>query len=206
MIGDSVTDCGRSQPIGEGLFAALGDGYVRNVASWLTLNAPEHRIRVVNMGTSGNTVRDLETRWQTDVLDLEPDWLSIMIGINDVWRQFDSPLRPQEAASLEVYEATLEKLAVEARPFLKGLVMMSPYYIESLTTDHMRGRMDEYGEAVRRVAEKTGAIFVDTQAAFNQFLAHYHSAYIAWDRVHPNHVGHTLLAKAFLDAMDFDYS
>ena len=52
---------------------------------------PERMIRVINMGVSGNTTRDLKARWQTDVLDLKPDWLSIMIGANDVWRQYDSP-------------------------------------------------------------------------------------------------------------------
>jgi lysophospholipase L1-like esterase len=77
--------------------SGLGTGYVSLVDSLLRAAYPQGRIRMVNMGTSGNTVRDLAERWQTDVLDLEPDWLSIMIGINDVWRQFDSPLRPVAA-------------------------------------------------------------------------------------------------------------
>ncbi len=205
LIGDSVTDCNRSRPVGEGLFGALGDGYVRNIASWLSLNAPEHRIRVINVGSSGNTVRDLAERWQTDVIDLEPDWLSIMIGINDVWRQFDSPLQTWQAVLLEEYEETLDRLVSEVRPNLSGLVLLTPFYIEENTSDRMRARMDEYGAAVKRVAERHSAIFVDTQAVFNEFLKHYHSAYVAWDRVHPNHIGHMILAKAFLDAVGFDY-
>jgi lysophospholipase L1-like esterase len=69
----------------------------------------------------------------------------------------------------------------------------------------MRARMDEYGAAVKRLAEKHNAIFVDTQAEFDKFLVHEHSAYIAWDRVHPNHTGHMLLARAFLDAIGFQF-
>src|SRR3954452_17883523 len=88
MIGDSITDCERARPVGEGLFAALGKGYVSLVDALLGATYPEREIRVVNMGSSGNTVRDLKSRWRTDVLDLRPDWLSMMIGINDVWRQF----------------------------------------------------------------------------------------------------------------------
>ena len=206
MIGDSVTDCGRGRPVGEGLFSAYGDGYVRNIVAWLALNAPEHEIRVVNMGTSGNTTRDLEERWQTDVLELKPDWLSIMIGINDVWRQFDLPLQPNEGVDPETYEETLNRLILDAKPLIKGLVLMTPFYIEDNRNDKMRARMDEYGAIVKKLADKHHAIFIDTQAAFDEFLTHHHSAYIAWDRVHPNHTGHMLLAKAFLDAVGFSFS
>jgi len=95
MIGDSVTDCGRARPVGEGLFGAIGTGYAGYVNALLDATYPERHIRVVNMGSSGNTVLDLEARWQTDVVDLKPDWLSVMIGINDVWRQFDCPLQTE---------------------------------------------------------------------------------------------------------------
>src|SRR5579884_4100370 len=91
LIGDSITDCGRS-PAGEGANEGIGRGYVAQIEALLHSVYPELSIRVINKGTSGNTVRDLKARWETDVLDLKPDWLSIMIGINDVWRQFDRPL------------------------------------------------------------------------------------------------------------------
>ena len=62
--------------------------------------------RVVDMGISGNTTRDLQARWQTDVLDLKPDWLSIMIGANDVWRQFDSPRQTEKHILIDEYKRT----------------------------------------------------------------------------------------------------
>ena len=205
FIGDSVTDCGRSQPTGEGLGDALGRGYVSLVDSLLGAAHPELGIRVVNVGTSGQTVRDLQARWKRDVLDLRPDWLSVMIGINDVWRQFDMPRRPEAGIPLDVYETTLREIVAEARPRLKGLVLMTPFYIEPNPADAMRARMDEYGAVVGRIADEQDAVFVDTQAAFAPVLARYHSSSIAWDRVHPNHIGHMILARAFLNAIGFTW-
>jgi lysophospholipase L1-like esterase len=206
FIGDSVTDCDRNQPVGEGLGPALGNGYVSYVDALLQASLPETRIRVVNMGNSGHTVRDLRGRWQRDVLDLRPDWLSIMIGINDVWRQFDSPQRPEQGVPLAEYERTLRELVAETRPHLSGgVVLMTPFFIEPLAADAMRARMDEYGAAVRRIASDSGATFVDTQSAFNAVLTHIPSAAIAWDRVHPNAVGHMVLARAFLAAVGYGW-
>ncbi len=206
MIGDSITDCGRAQPIGEGLFEAHGKGYVAYVAGLLTATYPERRIRVVNMGTSGNTVRDLRARWQRDVIDLHPDWLSIMIGINDVWRQYDSPLQPEIQVDIEEYERTLDELISLSKPHLRGLVLMSPYFIEPNPADAMRATMDRYGAVVQRLARKHACIFVDTQAAFLKVLRHCHPAALAWDRVHPNTAGHMVIGQAFLNAIEFKWS
>ena len=204
MIGDSITDCGRAQPVGEGRGEEYGRGYVALVNGFIGAVFPERNVRVVNMGTSGNTVRDLKVRWQRDVLEQQPDWLSIMIGINDVWRQFDLPLQKEIHVGLGEYRATLEELIKSTKPILKGLILMTPYFIEPSVTDPMRGMMDRYGEVVQVLAQKHGVIFVDTQAAFTNVLQHCHSAALAWDRVHPNMTGHMILAQAFLDAVQFN--
>lgn len=202
FIGDSITDCERARPVGEGLFDAVGKGYVGLVEGLLGAIHPAHAIRIVNMGTSGDTVRNLKARWQTDVIALKPDWLSIMIGVNDVWRQFDLARQTEIQVSPRVYETTLLALAQKTRPKLKGLVIMSPFYIEPNPQEPMRARMDEYGALARKVAGKTGAIFVDIQAAFDQVLEHMHPNAIAWDRVHPNIIGHSIIARAFLNAIE----
>ncbi len=205
MIGDSITDCGRARPVGEGSFDALGNGYVNFVDSLLTAGYPAHRIRVVNMGISGNTVRDLHSRWQTDVLDLKPDWLSVMIGINDVWSHFGTDLRPERQVSLKEYSKTLDELLRLTRPALKGLVLMTPYFIEPNRAEPMRKMMDEYGALVRQLTEKYQATLVDTQAAFDAVLTHLHPMTLAFDRVHPFSVGHMILARAFLQAVGFEW-
>lgn len=203
IMGDSITDCGRTQPVGEGLFLPYGNGWVNVVVGMLGAFYPERRIRVVNMGTSGNTVRDLKDRWQSDVFDQKPDWVAVMIGTNDVWRQMDSPLMPEQHVGLEEYRATLDRLVTDTLPRVSGMVLMTPFYVEPNPADTMRARMDEYSAVVRDIAQAHGTLFVDTQAVFNGLLANYHSSYVCWDRVHPGIIGHTAIARAFLDAIGF---
>jgi lysophospholipase L1-like esterase len=205
MIGDSITDCGRQRPVGEGLFEAIGKGYVAQVEALLSSTYPQRKIRVVNMGCSGHTVRDLKARWQSDVIDLNPDWLSIMIGINDVWRQYDTPHIKESHVYLEEYKQTLNELVQQTKPHVKGIVLMTPYYIEPNPNDAMRAAMDQYGQAVKAIAEENSTLFVDTQAAFAPVLKELYPATLGWDRVHPNMVGHMVLARAFLNEVDFSW-
>jgi lysophospholipase L1-like esterase len=204
MIGDSITDCDRGRPAGEGLFDPYGKGYVNMVKAFLDASYPQLAIRVVNKGNSGNTVRDLAQRWQADVLDLKPDWVSIMIGINDVWRHFDSPKMVECHVGIKEYEATLEKLITDSLPVLKGLILVTPYFIEPNRSDAMRVKMEQYAAVVRKLAKKHKAILADPQAGFDRMLESMHPMALAWDRVHPNTSGHALIAKAFLDAIGFE--
>ncbi len=205
FIGDSITDAGR-EPMGEPApwgTPGLGRGYVSLVESWLLATRPQDRVRVFNRGTSGHTVRDLAARWQTDVLDLKPDTVAIMIGINDVWRQFDTPLRAETHVLPAEYERTLGELVRHTLPALTApsrLVLATPFFIETHLADPMRVRMDEYGAIVRRLAAEHGATFVDTQAAFDAVAAHVHPMALAWDRIHPQPAGCMILARAFLAA------
>lgn len=203
MIGDSITDCGRGRPVGEGLGTALGNGYVSLVAASLGAACPERRIRVVNLGCSGDTVRSLKARWAGDVFALHPDWVSVMIGINDVWRQFDLPLMTETHVLPDEFASTLDELVATTLPRVKGMVLMTPFYIEPNRKDAMRARMGEYGATVKRLAAKHGTLFVDTQAAFDKVLASVYPASLAWDRVHPSLTGHMVLARAFLTAVGF---
>ncbi len=202
FTGDSITDCGRSRPVGRG--TGLGAGYVGWVDSLLSAYYPQRRIRVLNTGISGNRVIDLEARWRADVLDLRPQWLSVMIGINDVWRQFDSALEPNQVP-LERYEKVYREILAQARPQLRGLVLMTPYFIEANRNDPMRQMMDSYGGVVERLAREFAAVYVDVQAAFDRYLEHRPTQSLCGDRIHPNQAGHTLIASAFLSAIGFDW-
>ena len=155
MIGDSITDCGRARPVGEGPNGGLGSGYVSLVDSLLGAARPDLGVCVLNTGISGHTVRDLAARWQGDVLNLKPDWLSVMIGTNDVWRQFDNPARPEAHVYMEEYEHTLDALVARTLPTLAGLVLMTPFYVQPDRTDPMRVLMDRYGQTVKAVAQST---------------------------------------------------
>jgi lysophospholipase L1-like esterase len=206
MVGDSITDAGRARPVGEGRGEAIGKGYVMMVEALLGAVYPEQWIRTINQGISGNTVRDLKARWQTDVQDLAPDWVTIMIGANDVWRQFDSPRQTEKHVLIDEYEKTLDELVADTLPHVKGMVLITPFYLESNRADAMRAAMDRYGAAVRRLAEKHKTLFVDSQAAFDEVLKTYYPASINWDRVHPDHIGSMVLARAIVNALGFDWT
>ena len=206
FAGDSVTDMGSTNPVGEGLFDNVGHSYVRVVENMLAVNYPERFIRVTNSGISGNTSRDLLQRFDRDVVDLNPDWVSICIGINDVWRQFDCPAMPDLCILPEEYKANLEAMIGKIKGKVKGIFLLSPYIIEPNTCDTMRSRMDEYVAICRELAKAHGCIFVDFQKMYADYCRFRHSCYIAWDRIHPNQIGATLMAREFLRASGFDFS
>jgi lysophospholipase L1-like esterase len=205
MIGDSITEWGREQPIREDTLESLGGGYVYFIHCLLAAADPSLRLQILNLGVGGNTVRDLAARWENDVLAHKPDWLSVMIGINDVWRYFDPAVPQADQISVEEYTGMLERLVGGVRPQLRGLVLLSPYYVEPDRTDPMRARMDRFGEEVRRLAGKFQASFVDTQAAMDLALREFSPTELAADCVHVNDVGHMILARAFLKAVDFSW-
>ena len=201
FAGDSVTDMGSANPVGEGLFDNLGKSYVRVIENMLVAWYPELNIRITNSGIGGNTSRDLAARFDRDVVDLNPQWVSICIGINDVGRQFDTPAIP-----IEDYEKNVEGMILKIKEKVKGIFLCTPYYIEPNAEDAMRKRMDEYGSVCKKLAEKYGCELIDFQSLYNDFCKHKHSSLIAWDRVHPNQMGATLMAKEFLKHCDFDFT
>ena len=130
FAGDSVTDMESAQPVGEGLFENVGKSYVRIVENMLAAFYPEVYLRVTNSGIGGNTSRDLLQRFDRDVVSLKPDWVSICIGINDVWRQFDSPAMPDVQVSPEEYRSNVEQMILSVKDNVKGVFLMTPYYME----------------------------------------------------------------------------
>lgn len=206
FAGDSVTDMNSTNPVGEGLFDGLGFGYVRVVSNLLAACYPELTIRVTNSGISGNTSRDLLARYDRDVVALNPDWVSICIGINDVWRQFDSPAIPDGHVLPEEYERNVEEMILRVRGKVKGIFILSPYIMEPNREDMMRARMNEYVAICEKLAKKHGCTFVNLQKLYEDYCKIRHSSYIAWDRIHPNQIGATLMARAFLKECGFDFN
>ena len=206
FAGDSVTDMGSAQPVGEGLFDSVGRSYVREIENLLSAVYPERKLRVTNAGVSGNTSRDLLERFERDVVALSPQWVSVCIGINDVWRQFDCPAIPDAQVPPEEYEENVEKMILAVKDRVKGVFLLSPYYMEPNREDAMRARMDEYVAICKRLAEKHACVFVDFQKLYEDYCRVRHSSFIAWDRVHPNQIGAMLMAREFLSHCGFDYN
>jgi lysophospholipase L1-like esterase len=198
FIGDSITDCGRRDTD-----PPYGHGYVSMVRNLLAGRYPEIRLVILNRGISGNTVRDLAARWEKDVIAERPDWLSIKIGINDVWRHFEHRLAAH--VPLPEYEATLRRLIQRTQAATHArLILMTPYLIEPDRNDPMRRMMDDYSAVVSGLAAEYGAVLVHTQVAWDAALAHTRPSDWAADRVHPTAPGHAVLALAFLRAVGFE--
>ena len=201
FAGDSVTDSGRKRPYGEGLWEGVGNGYVRNVDSMLSVLYPERLIHITNVGCSGATSTDMLRDWENNVEKCNPDWVFFMIGANDVWRQFDEPAMYGANYTPEVYKANLEAVCERTVSKVKGLFVISPFYMEANNEDPMKKRMVEYAKIAKDVAEKYGATYIDVQADFDAHLVHRYPAYISWDRVHPNWVGSMIIASKIMKAI-----
>lgn len=206
FAGDSVTDMNSTNPVGEGRFDSLGQGYVRILDSMLAACYPDIKLRITNSGISGHTSRNLLERFDRDVVNLNPDWVSICIGINDVWCQFDLPAFHKEHIMPEQYEKNVEEMILKIKGKVKGIFILSPYIIEPNREDWMRKRMDEYVAICEKLAEKHGCIFVNFQKMYETYCQSRYSSCIAWDRIHPNQVGAMLMAKEFLKHCDFDFN
>ncbi|MBQ3861234.1 MAG: SGNH/GDSL hydrolase family protein [Clostridia bacterium] len=204
FTGDSTTDAGRARPVGEGLHAGVGDGYVRQIENFLNVLYPDWSLWISNTGSSGDTSRGLKARWQNDVMNLNPDWVSVMIGINDIWRQFDSPgVRSSHVYPAE-YRENLCEMMERTLPAVKGVILMSPFYMEPCREDFMRAMTDQYVKICEEVAKKYNCHYINIQAAFDEYLQYRHSSYISWDRVHPGHIGSLIIAREFLKAIGID--
>lgn len=198
FVGDSITDAGRRAEA-----PPYGRGYVSLCRSFLLARYPELGLKILNCGIGGNTVRDLQARWNEDVLAPRPDWVSVKIGINDVWRRFGGD--PYQAEPLEEYLATLRELLLRARDTIGArLIVMEPYVIEADTREPMRREMDRYTGAVDRLAGELDAVLVRTQAAFDEVLRSTTPSAWAGDRIHPGEPGHAVIAIAWLRAVGFE--
>ncbi|GAA4243104.1 SGNH/GDSL hydrolase family protein [Dactylosporangium darangshiense] len=195
FIGDSITDSGRRDNV-----PPYGDGYMSLVRAFVTARNPGLRLQWINHGVSGDTVRNLAERWERDAVATRPDWLSVMIGINDVWRAFAGRL--DEAVPIDEYEQTLRRLlyrAVDATGC--RLILADPYLIEPDLSDPHRAESDRYGEVVGALAKEFDAVHIRTQKAFDRVLAVSSPEEWAGDRLHPNLPGHAVIAEEYLTAL-----
>ncbi len=198
FVGDSLTDCGRREPA----YVPYGRGYVHLFRSILLQRHPDWRVRIVNRGVGGDTIRDLERRWEEDVLSERPDRLVILIGINDVWRSFADPEKLDCHVPLEEYLVTYrELLRVSQESGIQGVCLGTPFFVEPDEEEPMRRMCDRYGAAVRDLGEELFLDIAEFQVAIDRLLAYQHPMMIAPDRVHLNPHGHLALAETLYEVL-----
>ena len=193
--GDSITDGNRGRNADPNHI--LGHGYCFIIAAEYGARFPERRLTFLNRGVSGNRVRDLAARWQSDTLDLHPDVLSILIGIND---------GGNPAVPMADFEQGYEKLLVDAEaanPKIR-LVLGEPFYLpkEGQPVNEERVRdVRQRREIVARLAARHHAALVKYQGLFEKACQRAPASYWIWDAVHPTYSGHQVMADEWVRAV-----
>lgn len=191
FIGDSITDSGRTSSA-----PPLGNGYVNLIAAELGSGGP----RISNRGVSGDSSRDLLHRWTEDCLALAPDVVTILVGINDTWRRFDSGVTTPTATFETTYRALLDlTLSKERQP---QVVLITPFLL-AVQPDQEKwfDDLDPKIEVIRKLANEYGTVLIPADQLMVS-AAGTSPEQLARDGVHPTMRGHQLLADAWLAALD----
>ncbi len=196
--GDSITDGNRTR--NNDWNHVMGHGYAFILASKLWYEYPEKGYHFYNRGVSGNKVTDLAARWQTDTLDLKPNVVSILIGINDV----SAFLNGDAAFAAEQYETGYRSLLQQTQQQLPGvqLVLCEPFV---LPVGQVKEKWEAYSrevqqrqQIVKRLSTEHNAILVELQQPFTKALAKAPAEYWIWDGIHPMPAGHELMAREWI--------
>lgn len=191
FYGDSITDCGRDRANP----GSLGNGYVSLIAADLDFRCPAPARRILNTGISGNRIYDLEKRLDADLLAHRPTVVTFLIGINDVWRRYDSGVPSPIADFTAAYRRVLTRIQQELAP---RLVLMEPFLLP-VPEDRRAWRedLDPKITAVRDLAGEFGARLVPLDGLFAAAATTAPAAYWLPDGVHPSPAGHALIADAW---------
>jgi len=194
--GDSVTDAGR----GYNDDGNLGQGYPNTIAAWFSAMYPEKKVKFLNRGISGNRAKDLQARWQKDCLDLKPDVVSILIGINDTWRRYDSN-DPTQAAE---YEKSYRDLLGQIRKHLNAkIILCEPFVLHVMEgQSQWREDLNPKIDVVRKLAIEYDALLVPLDGVFAQAATRRQPSFWSADGVHPSQAGHALIAQTWLKAVN----
>ncbi len=200
--GDSITDAGRNKKVQLANNAgSFGGGYALLAASYILNALPEHGLTIYNRGISGNKVYQLSDRWNEDCLDLKPDVLSILIGVNDYWHKRNG----NYDGTIEIYEndyRALLKRTQEALPGVK-LVLCEPFYVlETRAVDETWVEpMKQYQAVAKKISDEFNTIWVPFQKVFDEAIKHAPGKYWTADGVHPSMAGAQLMSQAWLSAV-----
>ena len=194
--GDSITDMkwGRNQ---KDRNHYLGHSYVFLIASRLHMDLPESNLNFLNRGMSGHTVNDLQNRWQKDALDLNPDILSVLIGVNDVGKAIRSNKDVNPIAFEESYRDILSR-SRDQNPNLQ-IVLLEPFVLP--VTRDWRGQVDRIRPVVSKLASEFEAVFIPTQKIFDEAATRGGPEHWIWDGVHPLPQGHELIARNWIESV-----
>jgi len=197
FIGDSITAADRHRQA----YSPLGFGYVNFAGNLLLARNPALNLKIVNTGISGDTVVDLKDRWQRDCIAHRPKVLSVLVGINDVWRRTMEPDMAERAASPADFEITCDQLLAQAKGECRcQLVLMEPFLFCRDRENEVFRALVPYLEAVRELAKKHEAVIVPLQREIDRQIVDTPPEKWSQDTVHPCLWVHAWIAQQWLNA------
>lgn len=200
--GDSITDAGRVRDINADTVKQLGEGYVKLISEKFEKDKKDYKI--YNRGVSGDTSVLLHSRLKSDIIDIKPDILSILIGVNDVWRICDS----NSGVGIEEYTKNYDDLlkqVCEALPNIK-IILLEPFVVDGSGVkdyyNEFASTLKPYQKAVLELSKKYNTEFIPLQSEFNNVLKTHSVSYLIGDGVHPTQEGHKLIAERLLEVFE----
>jgi len=194
--GDSITDSGRNRLES----ASLGDGYALITAAWFSALYPQKKVSFLNRGISGNRVPDLLQRWDEDCIALAPKTLSILIGVNDMWRRYDS----NDPTTTEQFESNYRRLLDQTVAQLNPKIILCEPFLLPVNQQQKswRSDLDPKIEVVRKLVREYKTILVPLDTLFAEAAQQREPAYWLSDGVHASPAGAALIAQAWLKAVN----
>lgn len=197
FIGDSITDVdrNRSDPY------HLGSGYPQLVAAYLLNKYPTYDLQILNRGVGGDRVTDLKKRWEADCLELNPDIVSILVGVNDIWHYIGSEEERLDDGALEKFEADLRWMLKSLAHRTDARVILIEPYVLPYPKDRINWRkhLDPRIQIIRRLANEYHAVLVPLDGVLNALgIENGFQTYTGDDGVHPTLTGHAAIAETWI--------
>ncbi len=199
--GDSITDTGRTGSADPSV--SLGEGYPAKIAETLASKYADLGIKVINRGISGNRTWDLLERWDKDCIEIQPNYFSLLIGVNDTWRRYDSGM----ITTAEEYETNMRTLLDRVVKETNAKIILFNIFLLDVTPDKAQMRPDlvEKQEVISRLIKDYDVTYIDIQKKFNEMVANgTPMTDLSADGVHPTDFGHKVIAELWLDAMNIN--
>ena len=202
--GDSITDVGRSREDN----ANVGRGYPHLIKAAFNLNEPG-KYEFINRGIAGNRSVDIYARIKSDIINIAPDFMSLLFGVNDVSHEIFRQNGVSERKHEMIYSMLIEEVR-EAIPNIKMLIM-EPFLLPASATvgalpdgsdmyPFYRSEVEKRAAVAKRVAEKYSIEFLPLQKLFDEAAAKATPEYWMKDGVHPTDAGHALIAEEWKKA------
>lgn len=201
--GDSITDWYRSTGPGYGM------GYPLLVSAALGYEKP-NEYNFINRGIAGNRIVDVYARIEQDIINLKPDYMSILIGVNDAWHNIDwaNGVDNEKEKFEKIYSMLIEEIKAEL-PEIK-IMIMEPFCLKGCSTDNtaeipnkweiFKSKVEKRSESAKRIAEKYNLTFVPLQQKFDEAVNLAEEKYWLEDGVHPTPMGHEIIKNEWLNA------